>query len=102
MLVSDLIIDTFAVESVALRAAARDGDGATTLHADAATVFAHDAALRARTVAATAIGALAEGDAARQALDRIDRILPSQPIDTITPRRRIAQAVIDRRRYPFS
>jgi alkylation response protein AidB-like acyl-CoA dehydrogenase len=102
MLIADLLIDTFAVESVVLRARAQQDGAAAALHADAAAVFAHDAALRARAVAATAAAALSDESEARAAVGRVDQWLGADPVDTIVPRRRVAQAVIDRRRYPFS
>jgi len=102
MLLSDLLIDVFAAESVVLRAEARQGDPGATLHADVARVFVHDAVSRARSGALTLVGALAGPDAAGGAVGRVEHLLPATPIDTITPRRHVAGAAIDKKRYPFS
>lgn len=103
MLLSDLLIDTFAVESVVLRASARTGSPAAALHADAAAVVVHDAVLRARAACATLAGALAGGDLeAAAVLRRLDAQLEPRAVDTIALRRRITAAVLERRRYPFS
>jgi hypothetical protein len=102
MLVSDLLIDTFAVESVALRASARTGSPFAALHADAAAVFVHDAALRARAACATLAGALGGGDEVTVVIRRFDAQFEPRAVDTIALRRRIATAVLERRRYPFS
>jgi alkylation response protein AidB-like acyl-CoA dehydrogenase len=102
MLLSDLLIDTFAVESVTLRAAAQAGSPASALHADAAAVFVHDAILRARTAGATLAGALGGAGEAAGFARRVDAILEPRIVDTVALRRRIAAAVLERRRYPFS
>jgi alkylation response protein AidB-like acyl-CoA dehydrogenase len=102
MLLSDMLIDTFAVESVALRASARTGSPAAALHADAAAVFVHDAVLRARAACATLAGALGGGgDEVTAVIRRFDAQLEPRAVDTIALRRRIAAAVLERRRYPF-
>jgi len=102
MALSDLIIEAFATESVVLRAAARAAAATADLHADMARVYAFDSALRARGRAITLAGALANADTASDAIAHIDGLLPARAVDTLTSRRRVAQAAIDRRRYPFS
>jgi len=101
MRLSDLLIDAFATESVVLRAAARHDDPAAALHADAACAFAHETALRARAHAVTLAGALA-GSSAEHLHRRTDELLPSRAVDTLAARRRLAEATVERRRYPFS
>jgi alkylation response protein AidB-like acyl-CoA dehydrogenase len=94
MLVADLVIDAYAAESATLRAAqaAASQHPLAQVHADAASVFASDAldraAARARTVA------IATGHDAAPA-NRPSRL------DTVAARRRLANVVVDRRRYPF-
>ena len=93
--------EAFAAESVVLRAAARAAEATADLHADMARVYALDSALRARGRAVTLAGALESADTASDVIAHIDALLPARAVDTLTSRRRIAQAAIDRRRYPF-
>jgi hypothetical protein len=101
MILSDAIIATFAAESTALRAAAADGDARAALHADAAAVVVHDAALSALVRTRAVMPALLDGPAADEARRQLDVLLDRPPVQTIEARRRIADAVIERRRYPF-
>jgi len=104
MALSDLMIDTFAAESAVLRArqAAVAGGAMASLHADAAIVIAHDAGLRAEAIARTLLGSILEGDDQRMALAGLRRILKVPPANTTAARRRIAEAVLSKRAYPFS
>jgi alkylation response protein AidB-like acyl-CoA dehydrogenase len=101
MLASDIMMDTFLSESALLRASQAAAGGTASLHADAAAVFTHDAALRADTAARTAIQAMTTGDTQRTMLAALRRLLKVTPVDTIAARRRIADAVARRRRYVF-
>jgi len=102
MLLADAIVDTFAAESAALRAAAAEGQASAARHADAAAVGVHDAALRALVRTRSALPALLDGSAAESARRHLDGLLDRPPVHTIDARRRIADAVTERRRYPFS
>ena len=104
MLASDIMMDTFMVESALLRAAHATtlDPGRASLHADAAAVLTHDAGLRVDGNARTAIQGLTSGDAQRTALAALRRFLKVQPVDTIAARRRIADAVTDRKGYIFA
>jgi hypothetical protein len=93
---ADIIIDTFAAESVVLRAA-----GAGELHHAAAQVFVHDAANRVEIAARTALPCVAEGDALRTLLAALRRLLKPLPLNTVALRREIADAVLDRRMYIY-
>jgi hypothetical protein len=103
MLVSDIVMEMFAAESATLRAAhaAAAGHPAASLQADAAAVFTHDAALRVETHARTLFAGMLTGDALRTALAGLRRILKIAPLNTILPRRRIAEAVVQRKGYVF-
>ncbi len=103
MLVSDIVMEMFAAESTTLRAAhaAAAGHPAASLQADAAAVFTHDAALRVETHARTLFAGMLTGDALRTALAGLRRILKIAPLNTILPRRRIAEAVVQRKGYVF-
>ena len=104
MSLSDLMIEAFGAESATLRAAQAVASGlpSASLHVDAATVIAHDAGLRAESIARTLLGSMLTGDAQRTALAGLRRVLKVPPANTIAARRRIADAVLARRAYPFS
>jgi alkylation response protein AidB-like acyl-CoA dehydrogenase len=95
-LAADMVIDVFAAESAALRAAA-----AGELHRDAAQVFVHDAAARVEIAARTALAGMTEGDALRTLLAALRRTVKSAPVNTVALRRRVADAVSERKGYPF-
>jgi hypothetical protein len=103
MIVADTIIDAFASESVAMRAAqaARSRHPAAALHADAAAVFVHDAALRVDAAGRTARGAMREAGAGGPAGAAASPI-PLPGVGTIAARRRIADAATAGSRYIFS
>ncbi len=104
MMLSDLMLEAFAAESATLRAtqAMSAGLPSAALHADAAVVIAHDSGLRAETIARTLLGSMLTGDAQRTALAGLRRVLKVPPANTVAARRRIADAVVSRRAYPFS
>jgi len=104
MALADLMIDAFAADSAALRAAqaASAAHPLASLHADAASIIAHDAGLHAEVTARTLLGSMLTGDAQRTALAALRRVLKVPPVDTMAARRRLADAVTSRRAYPFS
>ena len=71
------------------------------LQADAAAVFTHDAAMRVETHARTLFAGMLAGDALRTSLAGLRRILKIAPMNTIVPRRRLAEAVTLRKGYVF-
>ncbi|HEY7476041.1 MAG TPA: acyl-CoA dehydrogenase family protein [Vicinamibacterales bacterium] len=103
MLISDIVMETFQAESATLRAAqaVAAGHSIADLQKDAAAVFTHDAALRVETHARTLFAGMLTGDALRTSLAGLRRLLKVTPINTIAPRRRIADAVTGRRGYIF-
>jgi alkylation response protein AidB-like acyl-CoA dehydrogenase len=103
MLLADLVIATFATESVVLRATAAVQSGHPTagLHADAAAVGVHDAAHAVLATARTAMASSLEGEALLTSATILNRILSPPLVNTVAPRRRIAAAITERRRYPF-
>jgi alkylation response protein AidB-like acyl-CoA dehydrogenase len=104
MQLADLLLDAFAAETVVLRAqAAADArHPAAALHADAASVFTHDACLRAEMGARTVVASLQKGDALRTSLAGVRRLMKVTPVDTIAARRRLADAIQQARGYPFA
>ncbi len=104
MLASDIIMDTFTAESAALRAAqsAEAGHPLAALQADAAAILVHDAGLRVDGAARTAIQAMTSGDTQRTMLAALRRFLKITPVDTIAARRRLADAIAERKGYLFA
>ncbi len=104
MLASDVVSEAFAAESAVLRAeaAAVTDVARAALHVDAASVAAHDSGLRADVSARTAIAHVAEGDERRVLLAALRRLLKVEPVDTISARRRLADAIGSRRGYLFA
>ena len=99
-LAADIIIDVYAAESVLLRAAhmpqAQAGLGVA-----AAEVYISDAAGRIEIGARTALAAMTEGDTLRTLLAALRRLLKPAPVNTVVRRRQIADAIIDRKAYPY-
>jgi alkylation response protein AidB-like acyl-CoA dehydrogenase len=93
---ADIVIDVFAAESCALRAAQAGG-----LTVAAAGVFVNDAAARVESAARNALAASAEGDARRTLLAALRRVLKPAPVDTVRLRRTISDALVSGARYPF-
>ncbi|HKT78737.1 MAG TPA: acyl-CoA dehydrogenase family protein [Vicinamibacterales bacterium] len=105
---ADIIIDAYAAESAVLRAkavqaAARTSTQTTVadLQADAARVYADDAAMRVQAAARRAIASMLDGDALRLTLGALRRLTAVPPVDTIQLRRRLADEAVRRRAYPF-
>jgi alkylation response protein AidB-like acyl-CoA dehydrogenase len=94
---ADIIIDVYAAESVVLRA----GQAAAPLHADAAAVFVNDASGRVEIAARHALAAMADGDMLRTLLAALRRVMKAAPVNTVVLRRRVADAVAERKGYPF-
>jgi alkylation response protein AidB-like acyl-CoA dehydrogenase len=94
---ADIIIDVYAAESVVLRAA----QAGTALHADAAAVFVNDASGRVEIAARQALAAMTDGDMLRTLLAALRRMMKVAPVNTVALRRRVADAVAERKGYPF-
>jgi alkylation response protein AidB-like acyl-CoA dehydrogenase len=104
LMAADVIMDTYAAESVLMRASnvpqgASDGAAAQVA---AARVFINDAAGRVEIAARTALAALTEGDTLRTMLAALRRILKVTPVNTVALRRTVADAVTARKGYPFA
>ncbi|MGH9374200.1 MAG: acyl-CoA dehydrogenase, partial [Vicinamibacterales bacterium] len=94
---ADIIIDLYAAESAFLRGRA----AGTQLHAAAARLVVNDAAGRVELAARDALAAMAEGDTLRTLLAALRRLMKVPPINTVAVRRQLADAVVERRVYPF-
>jgi nucleotide-binding universal stress UspA family protein len=102
---SNLVIDVYAMESVLLRA--RKKLRQSTLHAcaadlDAARCYIHEAADRMEFEARRALARIVEGDMLRSQLALLRRFLRHVPADTIELRRRVANRSLELTRYPFA
>ena len=95
---ADIITDVFAAESVVARALAAGDRG---VHGSVAAVLVADASARVEIAARTALAAMAEGDTLRTLLAALRRVLKPAPVNTVAARRRIADAVVERKGYPF-
>jgi alkylation response protein AidB-like acyl-CoA dehydrogenase len=96
MFAADAIIDTFACDSVVVRAEA-SGDA---LHAAVASVYVNDAIARAEIAARNALAAMGEPGAAL--LRPLRELMDITPLNTVPLRHQIAEAVLARRKYPFA
>ena len=103
MALSDLLIAAFAADTAATRAEqARDaGHPLASLHADAAATILAEAAMHARTVARPLLLSMLEGDAQAAALSQVEHLLALTDTNVVAAKRRIAEAVVSRRAYPF-
>jgi alkylation response protein AidB-like acyl-CoA dehydrogenase len=103
MNIADIMIDVFSAESAVLRALAQSAPASQGgLHADAARVFVNDAAMRIDANARQALAAMTKGDTLRTMLAALRRLLKFSPIDTVTPRRRLADEAVARGGYIFA
>ena len=98
MSAADVLIDVYAAESALLRAASTP---AGSVHEAAAQVYVTDAAGRVEIAARTTLAAMTEGDMLRTLLAALRRVMKVTPVNTVALRRRVADAVIERKAYPF-
>jgi len=98
---ADLAIETYAAESAVLRARAASGSVDAAEHRDAARTFVSDAALRIEMTARQLLAAIAEGDTLRTNLAALRRLLKVTPAETVTMRRRLSDATVERGAYLF-
>ena len=98
---ADILIDVYASESAVLRAQAAEkaGDSLAPLHAAAARIVVNDGAQRVEMAARSALAATADGDTLRTLLAALRRILKVSPVNTVTLRRQLADAVVAKGGY---
>jgi hypothetical protein len=65
-------------------------------------VYIADAAGRVEIAARTALAAMTDGDNLRTLLAALRRLLKPTPINTVTRRRQIADAILERKAYPYA
>jgi hypothetical protein len=98
---ADILMDTYAGESATARATAALAAGGplAPLHEAAARISVHDGAARVEFAAKTALAGMVAGDTLRTLLAALRRVLKPVPVDTVTLRRTLADAVTARGRY---
>jgi alkylation response protein AidB-like acyl-CoA dehydrogenase len=100
---ANIAMDVYAMESSLRRAqksSAKRGESASVM-VDAARAFIYDAMDRVEKEARTALAATADGDTLTTQLAVLRRFAKHAPLDTISIRRRVADAVLAQDRYPF-
>jgi alkylation response protein AidB-like acyl-CoA dehydrogenase len=98
MMISDIVIDTFAAESAALRAASQSGNA---LHQAAAELVVHDAAARVEMNARAALPAIVSGDTLKIMQSALKRLLKVPTANTVALRRALSDAALEKKAYPF-
>jgi alkylation response protein AidB-like acyl-CoA dehydrogenase len=102
---SGLVVDVYAMESVLLRTQkkmARSGAEACATEISATRSFIHSAADRMEAAARRALARIAEGDTLRTQLAVLRRFLRRTPPDLIELRRRVANRALELNHYPFA
>jgi alkylation response protein AidB-like acyl-CoA dehydrogenase len=100
---ANIAMDVYAMESSLRRAqksSAKRGESASVM-VDAARAFIYDAMDRVEKEARTALAATDDGDTLTTQLAVLRRFAKHAPLDTISIRRRVADAVLAQDRYPF-
>ncbi|HEX4834942.1 MAG TPA: acyl-CoA dehydrogenase family protein [bacterium] len=94
--IADLAIEVFALESALLRALkARERGLGSDIKMEMARLATHEGLGRIETLCRQLLAASAEGEALRTLMAALRRFLRYAPVDTIRPRRRIAERVLD-------
>lgn len=104
MNLADMVIETYAAESVLLRVEKRIdllGNDVNTLHTDIAMVYLHEAVERVNNAGKSAITSFAESDELRVMLMGLKRFTKIEPLNLKDARRRIADALIAKNDYIF-
>jgi alkylation response protein AidB-like acyl-CoA dehydrogenase len=103
-LISDIVIEVFAMESGLLRtlkSMEKSGDEKSDIQKAMMKVYINDAFNRVENYAKQAFAAIAEGDTLRTQLSALKKLTRFNPVNTIVLRRGVADAVIKTGRYPF-
>jgi alkylation response protein AidB-like acyl-CoA dehydrogenase len=97
--ITDVVMESFAMESVLLRARKLAEAGKGALAADMAAVYLRDAMSRVEVSARTVLAACSEGDTLRANMAVLRRFAKFDPVDAIGLRRKIAARLLDAERY---
>lgn len=104
MNIADMAIETFHCESILLRVmklVEQKGEEANGLYIDMMRTYIYDAADRINKSAKDALNSFAEGDELRMMHIGIKRFTKVEPFNTKEARRRIADKLIEERKYCF-
>ncbi|MDJ1483361.1 acyl-CoA dehydrogenase family protein [Cytophagaceae bacterium YF14B1] len=104
MNIADMLIETYACESVLLRTEKLigiKGEAASALQVDMTRLYINDAVERINVAGKNAINSFAEGDEQRGMLMGLKRFTKVTPINTKETRRRIAEHLITENKYTF-
>ncbi|MDJ1506537.1 acyl-CoA dehydrogenase family protein [Xanthocytophaga agilis] len=104
MNIADMLIETYACESVLLRTEkliSIKGEAACTLQVDMTRLYINDAVERINVAGKNAVNSFAEGDEQRGMLMGLKRFTKVTPINTKETRRRIAEHLIKENKYTF-
>jgi len=103
-LISDMVIEIFAMESGLLRALKsmeRTENEKLQLQNAMVKVYVNDSFKQVEWLAAQALAAIADGDTVKTHLSVLEKLPRFAPINTVALKREIANAVIKVGRYPF-
>jgi hypothetical protein len=103
--IADMVIETYAMESAALRAqkiALAGGESAASLPIAMTRVYLSGAMEKIEAAAKKIIAAVAEGDMLRTQLAILRRLAKHEPFNTIELRQLIAQKMIERGKYSLA
>jgi len=102
MNLADMAIETFNAESALLRVmkiADKQGEANIRLYTDILQTYLYDAADRINKCGKDAINAFADGDEQRMILMGLKRFTKTEPLNTKETRRRIADKMIEEKKY---
>jgi alkylation response protein AidB-like acyl-CoA dehydrogenase len=103
-LISDMVIEVFAMESTLLRALKsmeRSDEEVSRVQKAMAKVYVNEAFEHVESFAKQAFAAIAEGDTLKTQLSALKKLTRFTPVNTVGLRREIADYVIKMGRYPF-
>lgn len=103
-MISDIVIEVFAMESALLRAMKtmeKFGDEKALIQKAMVKVYVNDGFNRVEGLAKQALSAIAEGDTLRTQLSALKKLTRFTPVNTVALRRMVADHVIKVGKYPF-
>jgi hypothetical protein len=101
MSIADMALDTYIAESLLLRVMKLSSDTNSSLYKDMLNTYLYDAADRINKNGKDAVNAFAEGDEQRMILMGLKRFTKAASFNSKEARRRIADHLIEAKRYPF-
>ena len=101
MSIADMALDTYISECLLLRVMKLSDDSNSTLYKDMLNTYLYDAADRIHKNGKDAVNAFAEGDEQRMILMGLKRFTKAPSFNSKNARRRIADHLIEAKRYPF-